>query len=157
MWIRSLLNKDREKIKDILSATDMFTDEEIKVAMELVDEFLEKGEASGYEIYTAVKEDDEAIGYICFGKRPLTLATYDIYWIAVDPSYQGNGIGKSLIKFTEQKIKEKGGMLILVETSSQEKYQRTISFYNACGYTEVARIRDFYKPTDDLIIFAKYI
>jgi hypothetical protein len=50
MRIRSLLNKDREKIKDILSATDMFTDEEIKVAMELVDEFLEKGEASGYEI-----------------------------------------------------------------------------------------------------------
>jgi hypothetical protein len=49
MRIRSLLNKDREKIKDILSATDMFTDEEIKVAMELVDEFLEKGEASGYE------------------------------------------------------------------------------------------------------------
>lgn len=135
----------------------MFTDEEISVAVELMDEFLNKGEESGYEIYSSVDEHDEAVGYICFGKRPLTLSTFDIYWIAVKPSLHGNGIGKSLIQFAEQKIKEKGGKLILVETSSQEKYQKTRSFYKSCGYREVARIKDFYKPNDDLIIFAKYI
>jgi len=157
MRIRATENKDRDKIKKILISTEMFTDEEINVAIELIDEFIEKGEKSGYEIYSYVDESDEVSGYICFGKRPLTLATFDIYWIAVDPSSQRNGIGKSLIEFAEQKIKEKGGKLILVETSSQEKYHGTRSFYRACGYEEISRIKDFYKPGDDLIIFAKYI
>ncbi len=157
MRIRKLLNKDKDKIKQILTETEMFTEEEIGVAIELIDEFLNKDEESGYEIYSYVDENDEAVGYICFGKRPLTLATFDIYWIAVKPSLHGNGIGKSLIKFAEQKIKERGGRLILVETSSQEKYHKTRLFYKSCGYEEIARIKDFYKQNDDLIIFAKYI
>ncbi len=157
MRIRKLINKDKERVEKILVATKMFTEEEINVAVELIDEFLNQGENSGYEIYSAVDDYDNAIGYICFGKRPLTLATFDIYWIAVDPNSQGNGIGKNLMKFAEQKIKQMGGNLILVETSSQEKYQKTRAFYKSCGYAEIARIKNFYKPNDDLIIFAKYI
>ncbi|MFN3135405.1 MAG: GNAT family N-acetyltransferase [Candidatus Kryptonium sp.] len=157
MQIRYLKNKDREKIIKVLNETNMFTEEEINVAVELIDEFLTKHEESGYEIYSAVDDEDALVGYICFGKRPLTQGTYDIYWIAVDPSLQGNGIGKKLMKFAEQKIKEKGGNLILVETSSREKYLKTRLFYKACGYEEIARIKDFYKNGDDLIIFAKYI
>lgn len=157
MLIRKLTSKDREKIEKILISTEMFTEEEINVAIEIIDEFLNQGEKSGYEIYSAVDDYDNAIGYICFGKRPLTFATFDIYWIAVDPDLQGNGIGKSLMKFAEEKIKQMGGSLILVETSSQEKYQKTRAFYKSCGYIETARIRDFYKQNDDLIIFAKYI
>lgn len=157
MGIRKLLNKDRDKIRQILIDTEMFTEEEISVAIELIDEFLNKGEESGYEIYSFIDGNDETIGYICFGKRPLTLATFDIYWIAVEPSLHGKGIGKSLIKFAEQKVKERGGELILVETSSQTKYHKTRLFYKSCGYEEIARIKNFYKPNDDLIIFAKYI
>ncbi|MCS7230013.1 MAG: GNAT family N-acetyltransferase [Candidatus Kryptonium sp.] len=157
MLIRELRNKDKNRIIEILKETNMFTDEEIGVAIELIDEFVKNGESSGYEIYTMVDEEDEPIGYICFGKRPLTQGVYDVYWIAVDPALQGNGIGKSLMKFVEQKIREMGGNLILVETSSQEKYLKTRLFYKACGYDEIARIKDFYKKGDDLIIFAKYI
>lgn len=157
MKIRKLKNKDRDKIIKILRETDMFTEEEINVAIELIDEFLAKNEESGYELYAAVNDMDNPIGYICFGKRPLTQGTYDVYWIAVEPSLQGNGIGKGLMKFTEQKIKEKGGNLILVETSSQDKYLKTRSFYKSCGYEEIACIKDFYKSGDNLIIFAKYI
>lgn len=157
MWIRELKNKDRDRITKILKETNMFTDEEIDVAVELIDEFIKNGEKSGYQIYTAVDEKDDPIGYICFGKRPLTQGVYDVYWIAVDPALQGNGVGKSLMKFVEQKIKEIGGNLILVETSSQEKYLKTRLFYKTCGYDEIARIKDFYKKGDDLIIFAKYI
>jgi len=157
MQIRKFKNKDREKIIKILNETNMFTEEEINVAIEVIDDFLARQEESGYEIYSAVDDEDASIGYICFGKRPLTQGTYDVYWIAVDPSLQGNGIGKKLMKFAEQKIKEKGGNLILVETSSQEKYLKTRLFYKACGYEEIARIRDFYIKGDDLTIFAKYI
>ena len=154
MQIRKFKNKDREKIIKILNETNMFTEEEINVAIEVIDDFLARQEESGYEIYSAVDDEDASIGYICFGKRPLTQGTYDVYWIAVDPSLQGNGIGKKLMKFAEQKIKEKGGNLILVETSSQEKYLKTRLFYKACGYEEIARIRDFYKKGDAFIIFS---
>ncbi len=157
MRIREFKIKDREKIIKILNETNMFTEEEINVAIELIDEFLAKHEESGYEIYSAVDDEDVVVGYICFGKRPLTQGTYDVYWIVVDPSLQGNGIGKRLMKFAEQKIKEKGGNLILVETSSQDKYLKTRLFYKSCGYEETARIKDFYKKGDNLVIFAKHI
>ena len=40
MQIRKFKNKDREKIIKILNETNMFTEEEINVAIEVIDDFL---------------------------------------------------------------------------------------------------------------------
>jgi hypothetical protein len=42
--------------------------------------------------------------------------------------------------------------MLLVETSSRPDYSKTREFYARCGYTEAARIRDFYAPADDRIM-----
>ena len=47
------------------------------------------------------------------------------------------------------------GRLLLIETSSQESYGDTIRFYEKSGYPLVARIKGFYRPGDDKLIFAK--
>ncbi len=47
------------------------------------------------------------------------------------------------------------GRLLLIETSSQESYGATIRFYEKSGYPLVARIKGFYRPGDDKLIFAK--
>jgi len=43
----------------------------------------------------------------------------------------------------------------LVETSSQETYGGTIQFYEKTGYELVGKIKEYYKPGDDKLIFAK--
>ena len=34
------------------------------------------------------------VGYACYGPIACTVASYDLYWIAVDPQFQRHGIGQ---------------------------------------------------------------
>jgi ribosomal protein S18 acetylase RimI-like enzyme len=47
--------------------------------------------------------------------------------------------------------------LLLIETSSQPRYEPTRGFYERHGYREVARVPEFYAVGDDRVIFAKRI
>jgi ribosomal protein S18 acetylase RimI-like enzyme len=62
-----------------------------------------------------------------------------------------------LLKFAEEEIARRGGQMLLVETSSQETYGGTIQFYEKTGYVMVGKIKDYYKPDDDKLIFLKKV
>ncbi|MFL5603714.1 MAG: GNAT family N-acetyltransferase, partial [Gemmatimonadaceae bacterium] len=156
--IRPLVAADRSGVFRILESAGNFTPEEVATALELIDEWLELGEHSGYLTYVLESQSEglsEVLGYVCFGPTPLTEATYDLYWIAVDKSKHRGGVGKRLMKFTEEEIARRGGRMLLVETSSQETYGGTIQFYEKTGYELVGKILEYYKPGDDKLIFAK--
>jgi len=155
--LRAMLPRDREEVRTILMRTGFFTAEEIDVAMELVDIFLTKPQQQDYLVYVAESTDSRICGYMCFGPTPLTAGTYDLYWIAVHPEFQNQGVGKKLLAFLEQEITRLRGRLIIIETSSQKKYAPTQAFYLRSGYQLAAQIRDFYQPGDDRIIYSKYI
>lgn len=155
--IRKFLEKDRAQLLNLLNDTQAFTPTEIEVALELVDIYLTKTDQKDYDIYSASDNDDTLLGYICIGPTPLTIGTYDLYWIAVRTDQQGRGIGKKLINFAESKVKENNGRLILIETSSQEKYEKTRRFYESVGYQLLSRIKDYYKIGDDLLVYGKYL
>ena len=138
-----------------LSRPDI-TDAEIEVAEELARERLSKGNASGYHFVMIDKEDD-LIGYTCYGPIPCTLYSCDIYWIAVHPEWQGDGLGRRLIEETERLIRENGGTRIYVETSQSPQYDGTRAFYQRLGYRPEAVIPDFYAPGDGKVIFCKVL
>jgi GNAT superfamily N-acetyltransferase len=155
--IRPLEHLDRSSIEKIVISSGKFNDVEIATALELVDEALEEGEESGY-IFAILEHERElgrVLGYACYGTVPLTLGVYDLYWIAVDPSYQGKGIGRWLIEYVEKDVLKRGGRMILIETSSQETYSNTTRFYERSGYNLAARIRNFYRIGDDKLVFQK--
>ena len=156
--IRPLVAADRSGVFRILENAGNFTPEEVATALELIDEWLELGEHSGYLTYVleAQTEDgSEVLGYVSFGPTPLTESTYDLYWIAVDKSKHRGGVGKRLMKFTEEETLRRGGKMLLIETSSQETYGGTIQFYERAGYELVGKIPEYYKPGDDKLVFAK--
>jgi len=156
--IRPLVAADRSGVFRILESAGNFTPEEVATALELIDEWLELGEHSGYLTYVLeAREGDmsEVLGYVTFGPTPLTDSTFDLYWIAVDKSKHRGGVGKRLLKFTEEEIVRRGGKMLLIETSSQETYGGTIQFYERTGYDLVGKIPEYYKPGDDKLIFAK--
>ncbi|HTK82800.1 MAG TPA: N-acetyltransferase [Bacteroidota bacterium] len=155
--IRTLQHSDRERIHEILVATAVFTDEEVRVALELIDATLHNPHQQDYEIYTAVSEQNEVVGYYCVGPTPLTQGTYDLYWIAVDPKTHGQGIGRLLNEHAEDRVRGHGARLLIAHTSSLPKYDNTRMFYLRHGYLEVARIKEYYKPGDDLVIYGKYV
>jgi len=132
-----------------------FTSEEIDVAMELIDIVLKDPIQKEYQIYCMVDDQDQAIGYICYGSTPMTQGTFDLYWIAVDPDFQEQGVGSKLLRFLEEMVKAEGGRLILADTSTIPHYEKTQNFYLKNGFQEVARIPDYYHPGNDRITFCR--
>jgi aminoglycoside 6'-N-acetyltransferase I len=154
--IRLLLPDDRGPIHRFLDETHMFSQEEIGIALELIETVLTRPEQKDYVIFV-YESDGDVLGYYCIGPTPGTNGTFDLYWIAVAPSAQGKGIGRTLNRHAEAFVRERGGRLVIAETSSQEKYADTRKFYLAQGYDEVGRIRDYYRLGDDLVIYGKYL
>ena len=155
---------DRPRVEELLVATAAFSSEEVGVALELFDDCHrepvgrpEQSEGPAfsvpdYEFIGAFDDDDTLIGYVCFGPTPATDGTYDLYWLAVDPAAQGRGAGRALVRWVERELELRGARLLVVETSSRADYSHTREFYARGGYTEAARVRDFYAPADDRII-----
>jgi ribosomal protein S18 acetylase RimI-like enzyme len=146
MKIGPLRPHDRARLAELLVATGAFHDEEIEVALSLFDLT-----DDDYEFLGAF-DAGRLVGYACFGPTPATEGTYDLYWLAVDPAAQGRGTGRALVREVERKLSERGGRLLVVETSSRADYAGTREFYARSGYTEAARVRDFYAPADDRIL-----
>ncbi len=155
--IRKLMAKDRSIIENILIDTAVFSREEIDVALELIDVYLNDKAQKDYDLYCYVDANDETLGYTCYGKTPMTASTFDMYWIAVKPSEHNKGIGKKLLEFVEKQIMELEGSLIVVETSSRDDYKNTRMFYIKSGYKELSRIKSYYKVNDDLVVYGKYL
>ncbi len=154
MKIRPARPEDRERIHEILVAVTLFTEEEVRCAIELVDEGFAHSDKAEYIVHV-LEERGDIQGYVCFGPTPLTDGVFDLYWIAVDPKQQGQGLGQVLLRFVENEVKRHRGRMLLIETSSKETYGSTLRFYQRSGYEEISRIKDFYRIEDDKIVFCK--
>jgi len=149
--------KDGAQIHSITVNTTVFNQEEVECVDELWEEYLAQGpEISGY-YFLVEKEDDRVLGYACYGPRALTDRTYDLYWIAVDPSARRGGVGRGLLAASEEAVRKLGGRLLVLETSGLPSYGQTHKFYLATGYTLEATLKDFYRDGDDLVIFTKHL
>lgn len=144
---------------------NVFEPHEVRVAEELVEQRL--AGSDDYMIYVAEDEADaerqadhcvaRLVGFICFGHNPVTDAIHDIYWIVVGPNAQRRGIGQALLGYAEDRVRDMAGRGIRIETSSRPEYLAARGLYEACGYSRVAEIADFYKPGDGLRVYMKFV
>ena len=178
--VGQLARGHRDRITEILDATRVFRPEEVEVALELFDEAFPADSvrsddvhaspnttvyrlpstdcgatACSYAFLGAFTPEDELVGYACYGPTPDTDRTFDLYWIAVEPGAQGSGSGTRLLTEVERRLQGQNARMLIVETSSRSEYAPTRHFYEKRGYAEAARVRDFYAPLDDRVIFTK--
>jgi ribosomal protein S18 acetylase RimI-like enzyme len=156
MEIRKFEKSDIPQLTEIVRATKVFHEEEIGVAIELMEIAASDKDQKDYFLFSYVDETGTLQGYYCVGPTPMTKSTYDLYWIAVHPRVHRKKIGHDLLTHCENQVKSMGGKLIVVETSSQPKYEPTRRFYLRHQYKETACIKDYYAPADDLVIYTKY-
>lgn len=171
----------RERVEEITRGTAVFAESEVAVAVELFDAALIAGAGSSergterhvrspltalrsphepspppeYVFLGAFTPDDDLVGYACYGATPGTDRVFDLYWIAVDPGAQGSGGGTTLLSEVERRLHDVNARMLVVETSSRSGYEGTRRFYERRGYHEAARVRDFYAPSDDRVIYLK--
>ena len=147
---------DVEAVRALVARVGVFSAAEVAIAAELVEERLRRGLESGYHFVLADRAEGLA-GYTCFGPIPATLASFDLYWIAVHPDLHGCGLGARLLLESERRIAEQGGRRVYVDTSSRREYAPAHALYSRAGYREAARLPNFYAARDARLIFEKVL
>jgi GNAT superfamily N-acetyltransferase len=155
-WREQVRPADRDVVREIVESSGFFYDDEVLVAVELVDERLAKGEPSGY-FFIFADQGGQTAGYACYGPIACTRSSYDVFWIAVRGDRRGGGLGRALLEMVERRIAERGGTRIYVETSSRDHYIPTRAFYERCAYRVEAVLEDFYGPEDSKVVFVKRV
>jgi ribosomal protein S18 acetylase RimI-like enzyme len=146
---------DRGRIQEITRAVGVFREDEVLVALEVFDDAVRNAPGNTYSMLGA-EVSGELIGWICWGPTPCTIGTYDLYWMAVHPDAQGNGIGGALLEEMERRLAEVA-RLIVIETAGRPEYAATRAFYQARGYRPISVIPDFYAPGDDQVVLVKRV
>lgn len=152
--VRELRRDDVEPLVAVLSATGAFRPDEVEVGREVLDEAARDGRDGHYQVLVA-EDAGRPVGWAGWGLVPLTDATWDLYWIAVDPCVQGRGVGRVLLEAAEAAVRGRGGRWLLAETSGTDAYGATRAFYRGCGYQVVSDIPDFYRPGDPRVTFGR--
>ncbi|NEP57718.1 MAG: GNAT family N-acetyltransferase [Symploca sp. SIO2G7] len=155
--IRLAIPDDRKALMAIAEAINLFSPQELEELGGMLTEYFDSEPQSGAlrEQFWLTYDDGEPVGVAYCAPEPYTYGTWNLYFIAVHPSRQEEGIGTKLLCYIEQMLTERGERLLLVETSGLPNFERTRSFYRKQGYEEEARIREFYKAGDDKVIFRK--
>lgn len=153
-YLPRVTGNERNRIEKVTRSSGFFSSDEVRIAMEVFDDYAEKGTESGYH-YIFAKNGNEIAGYACFGPIPCTESSFDLYWIAVDNTLRGQGIGQTLLVASEKIAVEMGATRMYLDTSSRPQYDPTRAFYLAAGYEVAAVIDDFYASGDSKVLFLK--
>ena len=157
MVIRPVELQNKKKICQIIKHKGTFNENEVRVAMEVLDEALRYPEKGDYHVFCATDDSGSIAGYICFGPIPLTDGSYDLYWIVVDKEFSRKGVGRKLLMFMEEFVARKRARHIYVDTASTPAYEAARSFYKKNGYRVVCVLDDFYRKGDNKVIFVKEV
>jgi ribosomal protein S18 acetylase RimI-like enzyme len=144
-------------IRALAERCGVFRPEEIETLIEIFREACRRGfEESSYHFRVWAEErDGEIRGLICYGRRPLTRWSWDLYWLLVDPSAQRRGIGTALLRAMEAHVGREGGRWILVETATTPAYAPARCFYERHGFRLLAVVEDFYEAGEGLALYLK--
>ena len=149
--------EDKKRLEEILISSGYFYDFEISTALELADETISKGmEKSGYYWFKAA-EGNEILAFANYGKNEFSVHSWELYWIAVHQDFRNMKIGRVLLKAIEEKVKQRGGRILWIETSGRPLYAPTEEFYKRNGYELQASLKDFYGPGDPKQIYARVL
>jgi len=148
--IRLVSQADLEQIKKILDSSELFPSEYLD---EMISDYFNNQETEDIWFTYLDNKIPTAIGY-CVPEK-MTEGTYNLLAIGVLKESQGKGIASEMMKHIELLLKQKGGRILIVETSSANAQIAARNFYKKIGYTEEAVIRDFWKDGEDKIVFWK--
>lgn len=154
--IRTASVEDAETLQTIAVEAKMFSAEDVGFLGERLRRAGDGDQAHAH--WLVVEQDGQIVAGAYYAPEPFADRMWNLYFIAVAPPQQGSGVGAQLMAHVENTLRARGeedACTLIVETSSTVQYERTRAFYRKLGYDEEARIRRFYGPHDDKIVFWK--
>ncbi|HQQ95291.1 MAG TPA: GNAT family N-acetyltransferase [Bacteroidia bacterium] len=148
--IRAVTRLDFEGLKKVIDSSGLFPSEYLD---QMISDYFNNPETQ--DLWFTYSDNDQpiAIGY-CVPEK-LADGTYNLRAIAVSQNSQRNGIASEMMRYIENQLKDKGGRILIVETSSDNAQIGARNFYKKIGYSQEAVIKDFWKDGEDKIVFWK--
>lgn len=150
MNIRPSVANDIPSLQKIADSTGLFPPD---LLPEMIAGFLSEGD--GNSLWLTCEANGEAIAFCFASAETFAEGTWNMLALAVLPERHGNGVGRAVVATLERLLQSSGNRVLIVDTSGTESFSGTRCFYLRCGYTQEARIRDFWGPGDDKIVFWK--
>lgn len=151
--LRPTTPADTDALVSLAEETGVFKPLEIEALREVLDDYHAVNHTYGHRAVTWDTGSPDGFAY--FAPTAMTDRTWELWWIAVEPGRQGQGLGGKLLEFVESEVRAAGGRILLIETSSLPHYLPTRNFYLKHGYEQSGGIPDFYADGDDKVVFSK--
>ncbi|HXV94485.1 MAG TPA: GNAT family N-acetyltransferase [Pseudonocardia sp.] len=151
--IRPITSDDTPAVVSLAVSSGLFAPDDAEfIEQMMADYFGSKGD-DGH--MCVIDEEDEPLAVAYYEPARAADRTWYLTMIAVRGDRQGRGHGAALMRYVEEDLRARGQRLLLVETSGVPGFERTRAFYAKLGYEQEARVRDYYEPGDDMILFRK--
>lgn len=151
--IRDTSASDKPAVLKIIKDSGQFDDDSLAHVESTLDVHLE--ENSGAIWLTA--DDGQPVGISYCNPEPVTSGTWNLLMLWTRKDREGQGFGAALVAETEQRLREKGARLLIVETSGLSDFEVARAFYAKCGFVHEATIKDFFATGDNKLIYTKPI
>lgn len=152
--IRPIHPADAEPVLALAQATGLFTDDELPELRGMLDGALD-GSLGPDHLWFVDDEGGDIAGLAYVAPEAFADRVWNLYLLAVDPTRQGGGRGAALVAHVEATVRARGARILLIETSGTAAFEATRGFYRKIGYLEEARLRGYYGPGDDVVMFTK--
>ncbi len=150
MKIRPTGPDDLAGLQGVLDETGLFPGDMLPA---MIEGFLSGEEPTS--VWLTCEVGGQAAGFCFAAAEELADGAWTMLAIAVQPLHQGGGCGGALILHLEKALRDRGQRILIAETSGTDSFAQARAFYRHHGYTEEARIRDFWAAGDDKVVFWK--
>ena len=157
-FVRPVCEADEKAVLRVLSASELFSSDELPGLMDVIKgHFAVTGHANEEDGGVLVVEAAGGIAAVAYyAPERMTQGTWNLYMLVVDPEQRRHRFGTMLIDAVERTLLRRAHLL-LVETIDLPAFLAARSLYLRSGFTLEARVRDFYKPGEDKLIFRKLV
>jgi ribosomal protein S18 acetylase RimI-like enzyme len=149
--IRHTIATDTEALMAIVESSGQFdTDGLVHVKATLL-EYL-NGQSNALWL---TADEGEAVGVAYCAPEPVTNGTWNLLmlWIRRDKSHAGHGT--ALVERVEKELMQREARLLIVETSGLPEFAAARNFYDKCGFSQEACVKNFFAHGDDKLIYTK--
>jgi GNAT superfamily N-acetyltransferase len=153
--IRPATANDINALMTLANVLELFSPEELEQLHQMMTASV--GQDDNDQPFWLTDDEDGLVSLAYCEPERMTSGTWNLQLIAVHPTHQKQGRGTQMLLFIEQILVERGARLLLVETMGTPDFQHVRAFYQKNNYDEEARIRGFYQPGADKVVFCKVL
>lgn len=154
--IRPTTLNDQNALIELATASRLFESAQTDELAQMLAEYHQEIPRSR-EMWLTDEVGDSLVSVAYFAPERMAVGTWNLYLIAVHPNNQRQGRGKAMLGHVVNLLASQGERLLLVETAGTDDFEYVRSFYWSNGFTEEARIREFYDKGVDKIVYRKQL